>query len=94
MATLYRPLADLLREAGCRFERQDKGSHEIWYSPIMQRTFIVPSNIDGRPLANAILKRAGLPRAFQQSWLPGEDRRGSTHARSHCDNIYLNALML
>jgi len=34
MAALYRPLADLLREAGCRLERQGKGSHQIWYSPI------------------------------------------------------------
>jgi hypothetical protein len=24
----------------------------------------VPANIDGRPLANAILKQAGLPKAF------------------------------
>jgi hypothetical protein len=54
----------LLREAGCRFERQGKGSHEIWYSPISDRTFTVPANIDGRPLANAILKQAGLPKAL------------------------------
>ena len=64
MAALYRALAELLREAGCCFERQGKGSHEIWYSPITQRTFTVPANIDGRPLANAILKQAGLPKAF------------------------------
>lgn len=64
MASLYRELADILREAGCRFERQGKGSHEIWYSPITRRTFTVPTNIDGRPLANAILKQAGLPKAF------------------------------
>jgi len=64
MATVYRELAEILREAGCRFERQGKGSHEIWYSPITQRTFTVPTNIDGRPLANAILKQAGLPKAF------------------------------
>ena len=64
MAALYRALADTLREAGCRFERQGKGSHEIWYSPITRRTFTVPANIDGRPLANAILKQAGLPKAF------------------------------
>ncbi len=64
MATLYRPLTDLLREAGCRFERQGRGSHEIWYSPITRRTFTVPQNIDGRPLANAILRQAGLPKAF------------------------------
>ena len=64
MAALYRALADMLREAGCRLERQGKGSHEIWYSPITRRTFTVPANIDGRPLANAILKQAGLPKAF------------------------------
>ena len=51
MALLYRPLAEMLRQAGCRFERQGKGSHEIWYSPITQRTFTVPANIDGKPLA-------------------------------------------
>jgi predicted RNA binding protein YcfA (HicA-like mRNA interferase family) len=64
MAALYRALADILREAGCRLERQGKGSHEIWYSPITRRTFTVPAYIDGRPLANAILKQAGLPKAF------------------------------
>jgi predicted RNA binding protein YcfA (HicA-like mRNA interferase family) len=64
MAALYRALTELLREAGCRLERQGKGSHEIWYSPITRRTFTVPANIDGRPLANAILKQAGLPKAF------------------------------
>ena len=64
MAALYGALADILREAGCRLERQGKGSHEIWYSPITRRTFTVPANIDGRPLANAILKQAGLPKAF------------------------------
>lgn len=64
MASLYRELADMLREVGCRFERQGKGSHEIWYSPVTRRTFAVPANIDNRPLANAILKQAGLPKAF------------------------------
>jgi predicted RNA binding protein YcfA (HicA-like mRNA interferase family) len=64
MAALYRALTELLREAGCGLDRQGKGSHEIWYSPITRRTFTVPSNIDGRPLANAILKQAGLPKAF------------------------------
>ena len=29
---VYRRLTALLREAGCRFERQGKGSHEIWFS--------------------------------------------------------------
>ena len=64
MASFYRELADILREAGCRFERQGKGTHETCYSPITRRTFTVPANIDNRPLANAILKQAGLPKAF------------------------------
>lgn len=64
MASLYRPLTELLRAAGCRFEREGKGSHEIWFSPITNRTFTVPANIDNRPLANAILKQAGLPKGF------------------------------
>jgi predicted RNA binding protein YcfA (HicA-like mRNA interferase family) len=61
---VYRPLAEILRQAGCRFEREGKGSHEIWYSPITQRTFTVPASIDNRLLANAILKQAGLPKVF------------------------------
>jgi predicted RNA binding protein YcfA (HicA-like mRNA interferase family) len=61
---VYRRLTALLREAGCRFERQAKGSHEIWFSPISNRTFTIPSNIRNPLLANAILKQAGLPKAF------------------------------
>jgi predicted RNA binding protein YcfA (HicA-like mRNA interferase family) len=64
MATLYRPLIDILRAAGRRFVRAGKGSHEVWYSPRTERMFTVPSNIGGRPLANAILKQAGMPKAF------------------------------
>jgi len=64
MAILYRSLAQLLREAGCRFERQGKGSHEIWFSPIRTgRSHCRQASTIG-PLANAILKQAGLPKAF------------------------------
>ena len=63
MASLYRELAARLREAGCRMVRQGKGSHEIWYSPVSGRTFSVPANIESRPLANEILKQAGLSKA-------------------------------
>jgi len=38
---VYRRLTALLREAGCRFERQGKGSHEVWSSPITRRTFAI-----------------------------------------------------
>jgi hypothetical protein len=34
-----------LRAAGCHFERQGKGDHEIWYSPITRRRFMVDARI-------------------------------------------------
>jgi hypothetical protein len=54
----------LLREAGCRFERQGKGDHEIWYSPLTKRYFMVDGRIKSRHWANFTLKQAGLPKAF------------------------------
>lgn len=59
-----RALRDLLRKAGCVLVRQGKGSHEIWYSPITKRNFPVPVGIASRHTANAILRQAGLPKAF------------------------------
>ncbi|PIG93420.1 type II toxin-antitoxin system HicA family toxin [Gloeocapsopsis sp. IPPAS B-1203] len=57
-------LKKLLIEASCYFERQGKGDHEIWYSPITQRYFVVDGLIKSRHTANAVLKQAGLPKAF------------------------------
>jgi hypothetical protein len=54
----------ILREANCRFVRQGKGDHEIWESPITKRTFVVDNAILSRHTANAIMKQAGLPKAF------------------------------
>ena len=54
----------LLREAGCYPVRQDKGDHEIWFSPITGRKFVVDSKIKSRHTANAVLKQAGLPKKF------------------------------
>jgi predicted RNA binding protein YcfA (HicA-like mRNA interferase family) len=59
-----RALRDLLRAAGCMLVRQGKGSHEIWHSPITWRNFPVPHSIASRHTANAILRQAGLPKAF------------------------------
>jgi predicted RNA binding protein YcfA (HicA-like mRNA interferase family) len=59
-----RDLRDLLRAAGCTLVRQGKGSHEIWHSPITRRNFPVPVGIVSRHTANAILRQAGLPKAF------------------------------
>jgi len=54
----------MLREAGCRFVRPGKGDHEIWYSPITRRHFVVDAKIRSRHTANAVLKQAGLPKKF------------------------------
>jgi hypothetical protein len=59
-----KPLRDLLRAAKCSLVRQGKGSHEIWHSPITKRNFPVPVGIPSRHTANAILRQAGLPKAF------------------------------
>jgi hypothetical protein len=59
-----RPLRALLRAVGCTLIRQGKGSHEIWHSPITNRNFAVPIGISSRHTANAILRQAGLPKAF------------------------------
>ncbi len=54
----------ILQASGCHLERQDKGDHEIWYSPISKRRFPVDSKILSRHTANAVLRQAGLPKAF------------------------------
>jgi len=59
-----RDLREKLRTAGCTFVRQGKGSHEIWYSPLTKRNFPVPVGVASRHTANAILRQAGLPKAF------------------------------
>lgn len=57
-------LRNILRAGGCTLVRQGKGSHEIWRSPVTQRNFAVPVGISSRHTANAILRQAGLPKAF------------------------------
>jgi hypothetical protein len=61
---LYRELVRLLKDAECSFVRAGKGSHEIWYSPITGRHFAVPFDVQKRPTANAVLRQAGLPKAY------------------------------
>jgi len=57
-----------LKKAGFIFDRQAKGSHEIWFHPMTHRRTVVP-NHPGREIPKgtlqAILKEAGLsPRKF------------------------------
>ncbi|MBZ0228487.1 MAG: type II toxin-antitoxin system HicA family toxin [Bauldia sp.] len=64
MADFARQLRRLLLDAGCHKVRQGKGDHEIWYSPLTRTTFPVDSEILSRHMANAVLRDAGLPKAF------------------------------
>ncbi|WP_084185312.1 type II toxin-antitoxin system HicA family toxin [Desulfonatronum thiodismutans] len=64
MADFTPDLKKHLQEAGCFFERQGKGDHEIWYSPLSSQRFVVDNAIKSRHTANAVLKQAGLPKKF------------------------------
>ncbi len=54
----------LLREAACHPVRRGRGDHEIWYSPVSKRKFVVDGKIKSRHTANAVLKQAGLAKRF------------------------------
>ena len=54
----------ILAANGCRFDRQGKGDHELWYSPITNRKVTVDGKIRSRHTANGVLKQAGLTKAF------------------------------
>lgn len=64
MANFTPKLKKVLMQAGCYLVRQGKGDHEIWYSPVTKRYFVVDSKIKSRHTANAVLKQAGLPKQF------------------------------
>ena len=58
-----REVIRVLRSAGFVFDRQAKGSHEIWYNPETRRRVTGP-NHPGRPIARgtlmAIVRESGL----------------------------------
>lgn len=58
-----REVREHLSAAGCAFVRHGKGDHDIWRTP-EGRPLVVPVKIMSRHTANAILKDAGLPKAF------------------------------
>jgi len=57
-------LLAFLRANGCEFVRHGKGDHDIWWSPINGKRFVVDGTIQSRHTANGVLKQAGLPKAF------------------------------
>lgn len=64
MSDFSPPLKRILKDAGCHKEREGKGDHEIWFSPITNRRFPVDHKIKSRHTANGVLKQAGLEKQF------------------------------
>lgn len=61
-ALTYREVIARLRQAGFVFDRQAKGSHEIWYNPQTHRRTTVPNHPGtiARGTLHAIIREAGL----------------------------------
>ena len=58
----YRQVTRRLRRLGFEFDRQARGSHEIWWNPVTRRRTTVPNHpgdLPERTLA-AILQHAGI----------------------------------
>ena len=64
MTDYARDLKRILLDNGFRFLRPGKGDHEVWYNPTQNRRVVVDNIIKSRHTANAVLKQAGLPKAF------------------------------
>ena len=64
MENFARPLKKMLQDAGWSLLRQGKGDHEVWHDPKTGQKVTVVTFMKSRHLANAILKDAGLPKAF------------------------------
>jgi predicted RNA binding protein YcfA (HicA-like mRNA interferase family) len=64
MAEYEKKVRKLLNDNGCYLKRRGKGDHDIWYSPILERSITVDSKIKSRHTANGILKRAGINYKF------------------------------
>ena len=68
MVDYTRGLKQYLREADIQFERQGKGDHEIWYSPITNIRFVVDNHIKSRHTANEVLNRKLSLYAPEPKW--------------------------
>ena len=64
MADFYRDVIRLLRASGDEIKRQGRGDHEIWWSSRTGIRVTVDRKLRSKFTANAILKEAGLPKAF------------------------------
>jgi predicted RNA binding protein YcfA (HicA-like mRNA interferase family) len=63
----YRDIVRRLKDLGFQFDRQARGSHEIWFNPATRRYTTIPNHPGDMPegTLRAILKQAGVtPDAF------------------------------
>ena len=58
----YRDIVKRLKELGMQFDRQARGSHEIWFNPATHRYTTIPNHPGDLPegTLRAILKQAGI----------------------------------
>jgi len=64
VAEYEKKIRKILSDNNCYFKRHGKGDHDVWFSPITNRSLIVDGKIKSRHTANAILKRAGIGYKF------------------------------
>ena len=64
MADYTKPVYDKLHKNDCIFVRRGKGDHNVYYSPITNRTFGVDGKITKRHSADSIMKLAGIKHKF------------------------------
>ena len=64
MAEYEKKVREILRQNDCVFVRQGKGDHEIWHSPINNKSFPVDNRIKSRHTANGIMKQSGVNYRF------------------------------
>ena len=64
MADYEREVRRILLDHGCTLVRQGKGDHEIWFSQLTKRRFVVDGKIKSRQPANGIMKQAGIEHHF------------------------------
>ncbi|HAG51399.1 MAG: addiction module toxin, HicA family [Deltaproteobacteria bacterium GWC2_42_51] len=58
----YREIVRRLKKTGFEFDRQAKGSHEIWWNPRTRARTTIPNHSGDMPegTLKAILKQAGI----------------------------------
>ena len=60
MADYTRQVKKKLSDNGCYFVRYEKGDHEIWHNPALNKNFSIDGKIRKRTSANEQLKDAGI----------------------------------